>query len=225
MLLHDARRAARVVDATASWCCWRSRTARAGTGGRSRRAWRCVERGAALRRAGPYQLQAAIAALHAEAARAAETDWPQIAALYAVLAALRAVAGGRAEPRRRRRDGDGSERPACAARRARRRRSARGLPPVARGARRPAAPARPLAQAAAAYRAALALPATTSIARSWSDGWPKSAPTTPPALRRRSDLARHEWPHDPPSPACGRGAGGRGAVSGACIGTLVASAL
>ncbi len=31
---------------------------------------------------GPYQLQAAIAALHAEAKHAAETDWRQIAALY-----------------------------------------------------------------------------------------------------------------------------------------------
>jgi RNA polymerase sigma factor (sigma-70 family) len=34
---------------------------------------------------GPYQLQAAIAALHDEAATAAETDWPQILALYEVL--------------------------------------------------------------------------------------------------------------------------------------------
>jgi predicted RNA polymerase sigma factor len=31
---------------------------------------------------GPYQLQAAIAAVHAEAARAEDTDWPQILALY-----------------------------------------------------------------------------------------------------------------------------------------------
>jgi RNA polymerase sigma-70 factor (ECF subfamily) len=36
-------------------------------------------------RPGPYQLQAAIAAVHAEAPTAAETDWPQIAALYAEL--------------------------------------------------------------------------------------------------------------------------------------------
>ena len=35
---------------------------------------------------GPYQLQAAIAAVHAEAGRAEETDWPQIAALYEMLA-------------------------------------------------------------------------------------------------------------------------------------------
>ena len=34
---------------------------------------------------GPYQLQAAIAAVHAEAARAEDTDWPQILALYDVL--------------------------------------------------------------------------------------------------------------------------------------------
>ena len=34
---------------------------------------------------GPYQLQAAIAAVHAEAARAEDTDWPQIVALYGVL--------------------------------------------------------------------------------------------------------------------------------------------
>jgi RNA polymerase sigma factor (sigma-70 family) len=35
---------------------------------------------------GPYQLQAAIAALHDEAPSAEETDWPQILALYDVLA-------------------------------------------------------------------------------------------------------------------------------------------
>ena len=34
---------------------------------------------------GPYQLQAAIAAVHDEAARAGETDWPQILALYDLL--------------------------------------------------------------------------------------------------------------------------------------------
>jgi RNA polymerase sigma factor (sigma-70 family) len=34
---------------------------------------------------GPYQLQAAIAAVHAEAARAGDTDWPQIVALYELL--------------------------------------------------------------------------------------------------------------------------------------------
>ncbi|WP_328477948.1 sigma-70 family RNA polymerase sigma factor [Actinoplanes sp. NBC_00393] len=37
---------------------------------------------------GPYRLQAAIAACHATAPHAADTDWPQIAALYAELARL-----------------------------------------------------------------------------------------------------------------------------------------
>ena len=48
---------------------------------------------------GPYQVQAAIAALHAQAPRAEDTDWPQIAALYGALARARAVAGRVAEPR------------------------------------------------------------------------------------------------------------------------------
>jgi RNA polymerase sigma factor (sigma-70 family) len=37
---------------------------------------------------GPYQLQAAIAAIHAEAPRAEDTDWPQILALYELLSRL-----------------------------------------------------------------------------------------------------------------------------------------
>jgi RNA polymerase sigma-70 factor (ECF subfamily) len=37
------------------------------------------------RRPGPYQVQAAIAALHARAARAEDTDWAQIALLYGAL--------------------------------------------------------------------------------------------------------------------------------------------
>jgi RNA polymerase sigma-70 factor (ECF subfamily) len=41
-----------------------------------------------IRRPGPYQVQAAIAACHATAPDAAATDWPQIAALYAELARL-----------------------------------------------------------------------------------------------------------------------------------------
>ncbi len=38
-----------------------------------------------LRQPGPYQIQAAIAALHVRAHSAAETDWPQISALYGAL--------------------------------------------------------------------------------------------------------------------------------------------
>ena len=45
-----------------------------------------VVRALGRRNLGPYQLQAAIAAVHAEAGTAAETDWAQIAALYAILA-------------------------------------------------------------------------------------------------------------------------------------------
>jgi RNA polymerase sigma-70 factor (ECF subfamily) len=45
-----------------------------------------VERALASRRIGPYTLQAAIAAVHAEAADAASTDWAQIVGLYDVLA-------------------------------------------------------------------------------------------------------------------------------------------
>ncbi|MAG37689.1 MAG: RNA polymerase subunit sigma-24 [Dehalococcoidia bacterium] len=44
-----------------------------------------VERALRMRRPGPYQVQAAIAALHAEARSPAETDWPQIASLYRTL--------------------------------------------------------------------------------------------------------------------------------------------
>jgi RNA polymerase sigma-70 factor (ECF subfamily) len=43
------------------------------------------ERALASRRIGPYTLQAAIAAVHAEAPVAAETDWAQIVGLYDVL--------------------------------------------------------------------------------------------------------------------------------------------
>jgi RNA polymerase sigma factor (sigma-70 family) len=84
MLLTDARRAAR-----------------SGPGGevvpldkQDRGLWdrALIEEGVALVSAalargqvGPYQLQAAIAAVHDEAATAGETDWPQILALYSVL--------------------------------------------------------------------------------------------------------------------------------------------
>jgi RNA polymerase sigma factor (sigma-70 family) len=44
-----------------------------------------LDRALRMRRCGPYQLQAAIAGLHAQAERAEETDWQQIAALYGEL--------------------------------------------------------------------------------------------------------------------------------------------
>ncbi|HTC86276.1 MAG TPA: DUF6596 domain-containing protein, partial [Candidatus Acidoferrum sp.] len=87
MLLHDARRAARVGPGgelvileeqdRARW----DRVAIAEGAG-------LVERSLRMRRAGPYQVQAAIAALHDEAATSDETDWPQIEALYNQLARL-----------------------------------------------------------------------------------------------------------------------------------------
>jgi RNA polymerase sigma-70 factor (ECF subfamily) len=56
---------------------------------------RAIDEGLALidkalrhRQPGPYQVQAAIAALHARAATAADTDWPQIERLYATLERL-----------------------------------------------------------------------------------------------------------------------------------------
>jgi RNA polymerase sigma-70 factor (ECF subfamily) len=47
-----------------------------------------IERALASRRFGPYTLQAAIAAVHAQAPAPAATDWPQIVALYEILARL-----------------------------------------------------------------------------------------------------------------------------------------
>jgi RNA polymerase sigma-70 factor (ECF subfamily) len=47
-----------------------------------------LDRAIALDQPGPYQLQAAIAALHARAPRPEDTDWPQIATLYGSLAAI-----------------------------------------------------------------------------------------------------------------------------------------
>ena len=49
---------------------------------------RALEMAMEAREAGPYQLQAAIASLHAQAPRPDDTDWPQIAALYTSLLRL-----------------------------------------------------------------------------------------------------------------------------------------
>lgn len=45
-----------------------------------------LDRAMGLGNPGPYQVQAAIAALHAQAPRPEDTDWPEIAALYGALA-------------------------------------------------------------------------------------------------------------------------------------------
>jgi len=47
-----------------------------------------LDKAARHRRPGPYQCQAAIAALHARAARPEDTDWPQIDLIYATLERL-----------------------------------------------------------------------------------------------------------------------------------------
>jgi RNA polymerase sigma-70 factor (ECF subfamily) len=85
MLLHDARRLAR-LDASGDLVTLEDQ---------DRSSWDPVSIGEgvsvlerALRRGrpGPYQIQAAIAACHATAATAADTDWAQIAGLYEQLA-------------------------------------------------------------------------------------------------------------------------------------------
>lgn len=53
-----------------------------------RRGLAALDRAEGLGRSGPYALQAAIAACHARARRADETDWNRIAGLYDVLAAV-----------------------------------------------------------------------------------------------------------------------------------------
>jgi RNA polymerase sigma-70 factor, ECF subfamily len=87
MLLHDARRDARVGSAGELVLLEdqdRSRWDRERIGEGSALA----ERALRMRRPGPYQVQAAIAAVHDEAASAGETDWTQIALLYEALEAL-----------------------------------------------------------------------------------------------------------------------------------------
>lgn len=87
MLLHDSRRDARVSSSgelivleEQDRSLWHHAQIDEGAS--------IVERALRSRRAGRYQVQAAIAALHAAAASAAETDWPQIAALYGELARI-----------------------------------------------------------------------------------------------------------------------------------------
>jgi RNA polymerase sigma-70 factor (ECF subfamily) len=84
MLLHESRRSARstpdgemiLLDAQ-NRSLWNRTLIREGSA--------LVERALSSRRIGPYTLQAAIAAVHAQAPTAAATDWGQIAALYDVL--------------------------------------------------------------------------------------------------------------------------------------------
>jgi RNA polymerase sigma-70 factor (ECF subfamily) len=84
MLLQDARRAAR-VDADGRMVTLDAQDRELYDQGRIAEGTTALDQAMALGRPGPYQLQAAIAALHTTAPTAAATDWPQIAALYAEL--------------------------------------------------------------------------------------------------------------------------------------------
>ena len=143
MLLHDARRDARVReggDLVLLDDQDRSRWDRAAIEeGRA-----LVDRAVAAGRPGPYQVQAAIAVLHDEAPTPADTDWAEIAALYHALMRMTPVTGRGAEPGRGRGDGG---RPGHRARddgRAGGDRRPRDLPVPARRPRGPAPPARAL---------------------------------------------------------------------------------
>jgi len=87
MLLHDSRRAAR-LDAHGDVVVLEEQDRALWDQGQIAEGQALAEE--AVRRGGGgfYALQAAIAALHAQARRPADTDWPQIAALYALLLRL-----------------------------------------------------------------------------------------------------------------------------------------
>jgi RNA polymerase sigma-70 factor (ECF subfamily) len=84
MLLHDARRDAR-VDAAGELVLLEDQDRARWDRTQIAEGVALAERALADGGARPYAVQAAIAALHGEAMRADETDWPQIAALYEVL--------------------------------------------------------------------------------------------------------------------------------------------
>ncbi|MCW3048803.1 MAG: polymerase subunit sigma-24 [Solirubrobacterales bacterium] len=87
MLLHDARRAAR-IDGEGRYVALDEQDRASWDRGRIAEGLRALERAVRLRRPGEYQLQAAITALHIQAADAEATDWAQIAELYGALAQL-----------------------------------------------------------------------------------------------------------------------------------------
>jgi len=87
MLLHDARSLTRVDDA-GEFTPLESQDRSHWQRGQIDEAVSILDDAARRRRAGPYQLQAAIAACHATAASTEDTDWPQIALLYKELGRL-----------------------------------------------------------------------------------------------------------------------------------------
>jgi len=84
MLLHEARRAAR-TDAAGDLVLMEDQDRNLWDQDRIAEGCGLVERALTSRRFGPYSLQAAIAAVHAEAPSFETTDWTQIVALYDVL--------------------------------------------------------------------------------------------------------------------------------------------
>jgi RNA polymerase sigma-70 factor (ECF subfamily) len=87
MLLHDARRGAR-VDPSGRYVALDEQDRSLWDRGRIREGLAGLERAVRLRRPGEYQLQAAITALQIQAPDAEATDWAQIAELYGALAEL-----------------------------------------------------------------------------------------------------------------------------------------
>jgi RNA polymerase sigma-70 factor, ECF subfamily len=87
MLLHDARRAAR-VDARGRYAALDAQDRALWDQERIREGRTLLDAALRRRRPGPYQVQAAIAALHVAPLEAVDTDWTQIAALYDVLVRL-----------------------------------------------------------------------------------------------------------------------------------------
>ena len=84
MLLHEARRSTR-VDAAGDLVLLQDQDRSQWDRSRIAEAQDLIGRALAALRPGPYLLQAAIAAVHAEAPSADATDWPRIVALYDLL--------------------------------------------------------------------------------------------------------------------------------------------
>jgi RNA polymerase sigma-70 factor, ECF subfamily len=87
MLLHDSRRDARLM-ATGELVLLEEQDRTLWNSPEINEGIAVLDAAIALRDPGPYQVQAAISALHAQAPTAAETDWPQIAMLYDTLAKM-----------------------------------------------------------------------------------------------------------------------------------------
>ncbi len=105
MLLHDSRRETR-LDAAGELVLLSEQDRSRWDQSEIREGIEVLDEALALKNPGPYQVQAAISSLHAEAPTAEATDWKQIAALYKTLAMMtpspvievnRAVAVGMAE--------------------------------------------------------------------------------------------------------------------------------